>query len=120
VSKLTEIVRDPASDIPPQARPILMLIAQGLEALQQQIAVLDREIARRAKADPAAKRLMTIPGVGPVIATALVALAPAASTFQRGRDFAAWLGLVPGSTQAAARSGLGEQRRWASAACDDY
>lgn len=91
VSKLAEIVRDPASDIPPQARPILTVIAQGLEALQAQIAVLDREIASRAKADPVAKRLMTIPGVGPVIATALVALAPAASTFRRGRDFAAWL-----------------------------
>ena len=38
---------------------------------------------------------MTIPGVGPVVATALVALAPAASTFRRGRDFAAWLGLTP-------------------------
>jgi len=95
VGKLAEIVRDPASDIPPQARPILMVIAQGLDALQAQIAVLDREIASRAKADPVAKRLMTIPGVGPVIATALVALAPAASTFRRGRDFAAWLGLVP-------------------------
>jgi transposase len=118
VGKLAEIVRDPASDIPAQARPVLMVIVQGLEALQQQIAVLDREIVSRAKADPMAKRLMTIPGVGPVIATALVALAPAASTFRRGRDFAAWLGLVPRSTLAAARSGSGEQRRWVSVACD--
>lgn len=107
VSKLAEIVRDPASDIPPQARPILMVIAQGLEALQAQIAVLDREIASRAKADPVAKRLMTIPGVGPVIATALVALAPAASTFRRGRDFAAWLGLVPRQHSSGGKERLG-------------
>lgn len=107
VSKLTAIVRDPSSDIPAQARPILMVIVQSLEALQQQIAVLDREISRRAKADPTAKRLMTIPGVGPVIATALVAVAPAASTFHRGRDFAAWLGLVPRQHSSGGKERLG-------------
>ena len=107
VGKLAEIVRDPTSDIPVQARPVLMVIALGLEALQQQIAVLDREIASRAKADPVAKRLMTIPGVGPVIATALVALAPAASTFRRGRDFAAWLGLVPRQHSSGGKERLG-------------
>lgn len=107
VGKLIEIVRDPASDIPAQARPALTVIAQGLEVLQQQIAVLDREIASRAKADPVAKRLMTIPGVGPVIATAVVALAPAASTFRRGRDFAAWLGLVPRQHSSGGKERLG-------------
>ncbi len=95
VGKLVAIVRDPTSDVPAEARPVLAIIAGSLEALQAQIALLDREIAQRAKDDAVAKRLMTIPGVGPVIATALVALAPAASTFRRGRDFAAWLGLVP-------------------------
>ena len=90
-----ELVADPASDIPPVARPVLTVITQSLQGLQSQIALLDREIANQAKTDPVAKRLMTIPGVGSVIATALVALAPAASTFRRGRDFAAWLGLVP-------------------------
>jgi len=107
VGKLVEIVGDPASDIPAQARPVLVVIAQGLEALQTQIALLDREIANRAKADPVAKRLMTIPGVGPVIATALVALAPAASTFRRGRDFAAWLGLVPRQHSSGGKERLG-------------
>ena len=58
---------------------MLAVIAESLQAMQVQIALLDREIASRAKADPVAKRLMTILGVGPVIATALAALAPAAS-----------------------------------------
>ena len=107
VGKLIEVVKDPASDIPVQARPVLVVIAQGLEALQTQIALLDREIASRAKADAVAKRLMTIPGVGPVIATALVALAPAASTFRRGRDFAAWLGLVPRQHSSGGKERLG-------------
>jgi transposase len=107
VGKLISIISDPASDIPAQARPVLVVIAQGLETLQRQIALLDREIASRAKADPTAKRLMTIPGVGPVIATALMALAPAASTFRRGRDFAAWLGLVPRQHSSGGKERLG-------------
>ena len=68
VAKLVEIVGDPASDVPAEARPVLAVIAESLQALQAQIALLDREIASRAKADPVAKRLMTVPGVGPVIA----------------------------------------------------
>ncbi len=107
VSKLVEIVHEPSSDIPTEARPVLAVITESLQALQSQIAVLDREIAARAKADPVAKRLMTIPGVGPIVATALVALAPAASTFRRGRDFAAWLGLVPRQHSSGGKERLG-------------
>jgi len=81
--------------------PDLAIIAESIPALQAKITVLDREIAARAKVDPVAKRLMTIPGVGPVVATALVALAPPASTFRRGRDFAAWMGLTPRQSPAA-------------------
>jgi transposase len=50
---------------------------------------------------------MTIPGVGPVVATALVALAPAASTFKRGRDFAAWVGLTPRQHSSGGKERLG-------------
>lgn len=107
VGQLVAIVRDPTSDVPAEARPVLAIIAGSLEALQAQIALLDREIAQRAKDDAVAKRLMTIPGVGPVIATALVALAPAASTFRRGRDFAAWLGLVPRQRSSGGKERLG-------------
>ena len=78
------------------------------EALDEQIAVLDREIARRAKDDPIARRLMTIPGVGPITATALVALAPAPETFRRGRDFAAWLGLTPLQNSTGGKQKLGQ------------
>src|SRR5271169_5592571 len=52
-------------------------------------------INRRSKEDPIARRLMTIPGVGPITATAITALVPAAEGFRVGRDFAAWLGLTP-------------------------
>lgn len=95
VSKLIDLVADPSSELPAEARPVLAVIADSLQAIQARILLLDREIATRAKTDSVVKRLMTIPGIGPVVATALVALAPAASTFRRGRDFAAWLGLTP-------------------------
>jgi transposase len=98
VNKLIELVADPASELPDDARPVLVLIADSLQSVQAKIMVLDREIATRAKADLAAKRLMTIPSIGPVVATALVALAPPASTFRRGRDFAAETGRTHGST----------------------
>jgi transposase len=63
--------------------------------LEERIKLLDLEIARRAKEDELAHRLMTIPGLGPVTATAIAVLAPPAETFRCGRDFAAWLGLTP-------------------------
>ncbi len=63
--------------------------------LPVQIAALDAEINRRSKEDAVARRLMTIPGVGPITATAITALVPAAEGFRAGRDFAAWLGLTP-------------------------
>ena len=66
-----------------------------LAELDHRIADLDKEIARRAREDEVARRLMTIPGIGPIAATAIVALAPHAATFSKSRDFAAWLGLAP-------------------------
>ena len=93
--KLVELVMDPASDLPQEARSVLETLAQALQLLQTKIAILDVEVTKRAKNNAVAKRLMTIPGVGAAVATALVALAPAPQTFRRGRDFAAWLGLTP-------------------------
>ena len=106
--RLIELVADPTTDLPDQARSVLAVVAESLQAVQSKISVLDREIAARAKADPVAKRLMTIPGIGPVVATALVALAPAASTFRRGRDFAAWVGLTPKQNSSGGKERLGQ------------
>lgn len=63
--------------------------------LDQRIAALDDEFAAMAQSDPRARRLATIPGIGVLNATALVAAIGDATTFSRGRDLAAWLGLVP-------------------------
>jgi transposase len=106
--KLVELVMDPASDLPQEARLVLETLAQALQLLETKIAVLDVEITKRAKNNAVAKRLMTIPGVGAVIATALVALAPAPETFRRGRDFAAWLGLTPLQRSSGGKERLGK------------
>ncbi len=75
--------------------------------LDGQVAELDKEIARRAREDDAARRLMTIPGIGPVTATAIIALAPAVETFSKGRDFSAWLGLTPLQSSTGGKQKLG-------------
>ncbi|MFQ6184768.1 IS110 family transposase [Sinorhizobium meliloti] len=84
-----------ASSLPPAALAMIRLMLDLLPELDGRIAELDREIARRAREDAVSRRLVTIPGVGPITATAIAALAPPAETFAKGRDFAAWLGLAP-------------------------
>jgi transposase len=95
VATLVALVEDQQSSLPEGVRIILKLLVDTFTALDGQIAALDAEINRRSKADPTARRLMTIPGVGPIVSTAITALVPAAQGFPAGRDFAAWLGLTP-------------------------
>ena len=96
-----------ASTLPQAARPMFKLMVELLDQLDKQIHVLDREIARRAKEDEAARRLMSIPGIGPIAATAILALAPPIETFRKGRDFAAWLGLAPRQHSTGGKQRLG-------------
>jgi transposase len=107
VARMLDRIEDPEESLPEAARVILRVMAASLRTLDAQIAVLDAEIARRAKADPVARRLMTIPGVGPITATAIVALAPAPQTFKAGRDFAAWVGLTPRQNSTGGKQRLG-------------
>jgi transposase len=88
-------VEDPDTSLPESARVILSVLVVTFRALDAQVDKLDAEIAQGAKADPVARRLMTIPGIGPIAATAIAALVPAPEGFRAGRDFAAWLGLTP-------------------------
>jgi transposase len=107
VPKLIALMNDPTSDLPHAARVILAILVQELQALNERIIRLDREIARQAKENAVARRLMTIPGIGAVTAAALAALAPPAETFRRGRDFAAWLGLTPVQRSSGGKERLG-------------
>src|SRR5690606_22236953 len=107
VQKLIRIVEDPACGLPSEAAATLQILILSLRHLEAEIAKLDAEIARRAKEDDLARRLMTIPGIGPLIATAFATLAPSANTFRKGRDFAAWLGLVPRQHSTGGKQRLG-------------
>jgi transposase len=96
VPMLGDLLEDElGASLPEPARAMFTVMLDMLDVLNGRIAVLDKEIARRAREDETSRRLMTIPGIGPVAATAIAALAPPAETFARGRDFAAWLGLAP-------------------------
>jgi transposase len=79
----------------PRVRLLLDDMLDQWRGLDRRIAALDDEFAGMARNDPAARRLATIPGVGVLNATALVAAIGDGRTFSRGRDLSAWLGLVP-------------------------
>jgi transposase len=87
------------------------MLIEALRGLDEQIARLDYEIAQRARENEAARRLMTIPGVGPVTAVAPAALAPPAEIFKRGPDFAAWVGFTPLQHSTGAKQKLGATSR---------
>lgn len=95
------------SSLPCAARDMFRVMLALLDDLNRRVSALDKEIARRAREDEVARRLMTIPGIGPITATAIAALAPAAETFRRGRDFAAWLGLTPRQKSTGGKTRLG-------------
>ncbi|MDQ7774556.1 IS110 family transposase [Paracoccus aminovorans] len=94
-TRLIAIVEDPDGILPADAIPTLKTLIAALAHLEAEIRKLDAEIARRAKENDVARRLMTVPGIGALIATAIAALAPPPETFRKARDFAAWLGLTP-------------------------
>jgi transposase len=96
VAMLGDLLEDDlGAFLPDAARAMFAMMVGMIATFDTKIADLDKEIARRAREDAVARRLMTIPGVGPIAATAIAALAPPLEGFARGRDFAAWLGLTP-------------------------
>jgi transposase len=110
-ARLIAIVEDPESGLPADAMATLQVLVAALAHLETEIGKLDAEIARRAKENEVARRLMTIPGIGPLIATAIAVLAPPPETFRKARDFAAWLGLTPRQYSTGGKQRLGATTR---------
>lgn len=106
IASLREVI-DSDNSLPAAARDMLRVMLGMLDELDLRITDLDKEITRRAREDEDARRLMTIPGIGPIAATAICALAPPAETFVRGRDFAAWVGLTPLQKSTGGKAKLG-------------
>ncbi len=115
VERLIERLEDSLLQMPDAARSVLQLLASSLRDLEAKIAELDVEITKRAKEDDVARRLTSIPGIGPITATAISALAPPTESFSKARDFAAWVGLTPlqkstgGKQKLGATSKMGER-----------
>ena len=98
-------------EVPEVARQILRPLAAQLDEAEQRIEDLDARIAAWHKASPASQRLATIPGIGPLVATAITATIADPSTFRSGREFAAWLGLVPRQRSTGGKQRLGRISR---------
>ena len=95
VRALVEALAGGTAPIPELARQTLMLIADMIEGLSPQIRASETELMAWHRATAACRRLETIPGIGFITATALAATVGDARVFRSGRQFAAWLGLVP-------------------------
>ena len=92
---IDELLANEVADISERMALLVRDMRQQWRELDQRIAKLDREFLDSTRCDEATKRLTSVPGVGPLTATALVAAVGDASSFQRARDLGAWLGLVP-------------------------
>lgn len=93
--------------LPTHARSALHGIAAQLRALASEIDRLEAQILAWHRNDETSRRLATIPGIGPITASAIAAAVPDASLFQSGRQFAAWLGLTPRPQSSGGKERLG-------------
>ncbi len=99
---------DKARALPEAMGAALRPLVAALFALNDEIAVLDKAILKLHRADPVSQRLATVPGIGTLIATVLAATVDDAAAFKGGREFAAWLGLVPRQHSTGGKARLGK------------
>jgi transposase len=78
-----------------ELKPVLQMLVDEIQAVDVRISELDRRMKDAARANEACRRLVEVPGIGPLIATAVVAAVPDDRRFSSGRHFAAWVGLTP-------------------------
>ena len=107
VERLAEAVEDADSGLPDAVRELGALLLVQVADLDEKIAELDRDLRRQAREDEQAARLMGVPGIGTLSAMAIQAFAPPMESFRSGRDFAAWLGLVPRQSSTGGKPKLG-------------
>jgi len=93
--RMPEILENADEDLTPRMRNLLALLWNEWKDLELQIVEMNDEVEQIATSDPACTRLRQIPGIGPLVATAIVASIGNGVAFHKGREFAAWMGLVP-------------------------
>jgi transposase len=102
-----QVVDGAALSVPAEAGRIVLMLSQQALSTHIQLREIDRALASLQRADDMARRLATIPGIGPIGATALAASVTDPGQFRSGRQFAAWLGLTPRQTSSGGKERLG-------------
>lgn len=106
--RLAEVVEDETTQLPDLAREICRDLLDRIWQMTGRIDALKKTIDALSKQAEASRRLQTMPGVGPIAALAIETFAPPMQAFKRGRDFAAWLGLVPVQKSTGGKQRLGK------------
>jgi transposase len=92
---IPEVLENANENLTPRMRNLVAMLWSEWKDLELQIAQMNDEVERIASSDAACQRLRQIPGIGPLVATAIVAAIGNGAAFRKGREFAAWMGLVP-------------------------
>jgi len=95
VRDLGRMIEHPRHPLPATARVALRVLIAQLAGVEERIREIEAQLAAWHRADETSRRLASIPGVGPITASAIAATVSDPSQFRSGREFAAWLGLVP-------------------------
>jgi transposase len=108
LQRLIEIIADQGDDrLPAMARASLIVLVSQLQLVNEQVLGNDRRVRATARSTKLGRRLMEVPGVGPLLASAMVASVPDPTAFRSGRDLAAWIGLVPRQNSSGGKEKLG-------------
>ena len=108
VLEYAEFIRDAEkTDLPEVALDVIKSLSGQLLTLNREIKHLERSILAAGRSDPRIKLLKTIPGIGPITASAIIATVGSADTFKSGRDLAAWIGLTPLNKSSGGKERLG-------------
>ena len=110
-AELPRILATPPDVLSPRMVRIIEDLAGDWRRLDERVESLSNEIETIARQDAGCERLMSVPGIGPIISSAMVAAIGAGDVFTKGRDFAAWLGLVPKQISTGDRTILGKLSR---------
>jgi transposase len=104
---MPEVLENANENLTPRMRNLIAILWSEWKDLELQIAEMNDEVERIASSDAACQRLRQIPGIGPLVATAIVASIGNGAAFSKGREFAAWLGLLPNQHSTGGKAKLG-------------
>jgi len=107
-AELPRILAKPSDVLSARMVHVIESLTEDWRRLDERIDQLSGDIAALARQDAGCERLMSVPGIGPIISSAMVAAIGAGEVFSKGRDFAAWLGLVPKQISTGDRTILGK------------